>query len=664
MFRKSVVILLAGTALALGCRKAPEAPPPAPTLHQLDDPAVFDWVTVRWDGYDATRPVEGWEVEGRLPPASFAVLHGAALPASERFLALELDPETPELVDLEFRVRSLPDGPWSSVAVLHRGIRAPVFTGPRPNGTALEVEWENRSAVADGVVLERRVSQPDQTALPWEPLPVTGPQADSYTDTDLGPWTDGTALEYRIAATKGARASAWATSGTGRSALAAPSVREGEPLPGGTRLTWTAPSRWVTEYVIERVELGDVVFEEVARVAPSATPWEDWEGDLGLYRYLVRARSALTYPYIESERSSVLVARTPPRDWGFSAKVVAASQGVIARGTRGIAAAFGLGWTSVDSPSYRPPGDAVQAYLSTPAGSKAWMPGVLVDGNGWPHAVFARGPASRTLPVPIVHAWHDGTAWREEEIARRVISDGDGTELVRFTIGSDGTLHASWQCGPDPSLGLEVATRDPSGAWQVENLSAVLGAYRWKNHFLAGDGGGAPHLVTADWDGTLVHVARGPSGWQAEPVPTGGPVAVGFVDDTFLAFLAGGDRLVLAYHDAPASPAEASEEVRVLERGPAGWGTPVTVKAQAWSAVAVSPDGSRIAIVDCPGSQVESRVTILASGGETALRFYSLHGSPVLGFAPDNKVWVLDRSTTDHRDYPDPQRTSVLFEER
>src|SRR5262249_22603788 len=147
-------------------------------------------------------------------------------------------------------------------------------------------------------------------------------------------------------------------------------------------------------------------------------------------------------------------------------------------------------------------------------GAVLFEPGIVVDPLGHPHAVFADGPADGVDPwvdpVDIVHVWHDGTAWQREVIASRVISPGDATEVVRFDLGPDGTLHASWQTQTSSQHPIEVASR-VDGVWVISDATAALPAGCASggqpgasadciNHFVVGDAGGSPHLIVVSWD--------------------------------------------------------------------------------------------------------------------------------------------------------------------
>jgi len=260
-----------------------------------------------------------------------------------------------------------------------------------------------------------------------------------------------------------------------------------------------------------------------------------------------------------------------------------------------------------------------------------------------------------------VHAWYDGASWKTEEIARRVLSPGDATQVLRFDLGPDGTLHASWQAGPDPSKGLEVAKR-VGGSWQLENVSLALGApyqVRWVDHFLAGDDAGEPHLAVVQWDHTLLHVHRVSGAWTAEVVPAGA-VSVLWGDYAGVRLLAGGGKVTVVH--APTNP---GSTVAVVEWTADGWGSPTTVATIVTSGrfeADRSSDGARVAVAASSwnGETCDGRLWIREAGAVTEKRWFcDAYSGSAVGFRPDGKAWVLDGLT----DYGPEMVDAMLFEE-
>ena len=630
----------------------------APILSIEYDPADFDHVTLSWTA--APGLAREYLVEARQVPHAFEALNGSRLGPETIGVIIEFDPATPELLDFEFRVRAEPGG-TSNVVGMHRGLRPPgtfwVWASDQPS--AMQLQWVNQSAAADAFVLERRSVRLDGTESPWAGIPLPFP-ADRYTDSDLVSWRDGARLDYRLAAAHGNERSLWASVGTAPSPLGAPLFTEASPIAGGVRLSFANTSAYATELIVERAAQSGFPSAEIARLPVSATQYDDLTATPGRYRYRLTAHRPTGFPFASDvvERQAFCA---PPASWGLDASLVRIPVGsVAARAPSGAFATAGkLGGYPFDAPFYFAP-DTAATTLRPVTGARAFGPGIVVDADGHAHVVYADGPADWTNPISIVHAWHDGASWQTEEIARRVLSPGDATQVLRFDLGPDGTLHASWQAGPDPSRGLEVARR-VGGSWQLENVSLALGApylVRWVDHFLAGDDAGEPHLAVVQWDHTLLHFHRVAGAWTAEVVPTG--VVDGTSgDDVGVRLLAGGGKVTVVH--APTNP---GSTIAVVEWTADGWGSPTTVATIATAGrfeAERSSDGARVAVAASgwDGATCDGRLWIREAGAVTEKRRFCGASGSAVGFRPDGKAWVLDGLS----DYGPETLDAMLFEE-
>jgi hypothetical protein len=146
----------------------------------------------------------GYSVEARIEPAPFARI--ALISPGDLGDMVDYGAFAPELANVDFRVRALPDpdgGRASNLVTLHRALQPGVLSC---NGSftcyasadGFELSWTIASAVADALLLER--SSDFQT---WTTLPVSYP-ATSYADAEgAQQWYAGKHFTYRLSFSKG-----------------------------------------------------------------------------------------------------------------------------------------------------------------------------------------------------------------------------------------------------------------------------------------------------------------------------------------------------------------------------------------------------------------------------------------------------------------------------
>jgi hypothetical protein len=280
-----------------------------------------------------------------------------------------------------------------------------------------------------------------------------------------------------------------------------------------------------------------------------------------------------------------------------------------------------------------------------------------MDALGHPHAVYADGRpagASWTDPVDIVHAWHDGTAWQRETIARRAISPGYASQIVRFDMGPEGTLHAAWQALTETQYPTEVASRR-GGVWKLSDATAALPAgcgaggvpgavAQCLNHWVVGDASGNPHLVVVNWDHTLAHLWMTSSGWSSEAIPTAGAVNVLWADVSTLRVLGGGEGPAVVYQRPNV---DSDNTIFTIVRGSAGWSAPAPISALGrpfylWDA-ARSLDGKRVAVA-APFAEFQATDGALwireEDGSVSEKKWFTMPGGFAVGHGPAGSVWV------------------------
>jgi hypothetical protein len=135
----------------------------------------------------------------------------------------------------------------------------------------------------------------------------------------------------------------------------------------------------------------------------------------------------------------------------------------------------------------------------------------LFDSSNRTHVIWYQ-PGS---PGTVMHAQHDGTAWKTEVVASpsSLLPHGPDSPQsdVAFDFGLDGTLFSAWYVDTKT---IELATRVSNGTWTVEDIPASP-----EYGFLAvsGDESGTPHLLTLEFFGNY-HLFKGASGWTAEAI--------------------------------------------------------------------------------------------------------------------------------------------------
>ena len=612
---------------------------------------TFDFAELSWTPRESKL---GFALERRLVPGPFEPI--GSIDVNQQTKTVQLT-EFPEGVDLEFRIVDSYDmHRVSNTVPLHRGIRPPqaFFAAFSTGGGPTSVHWINSSLVADALVLERRVLQFDDSAGPWAPIPIpfsTG--FTEYRDPDIAEWVDGARFEYRMVAAKGAEKSATVDSITDYADLFPPRMMTPTPLSNGVRLAFADQSAHATSLAIERAT-STLAFNwtEVAVVPASATTYDDLVAP-GRYVYLVSART-------QHPKLPVLLKSPPavglgmsrlPEAWGLVGGVTdIGPAGVAVRGNGAGFATAGLllDTASTSPPYYLAPGEGASKALRTASGTVGYRPGVVADATGHPHAIYVAGPAFGTnLTDPVVHAWHDGSAWQTEEIGR-----GASYLPVRLDVGTEGTLHASFRS----DLGALIVGALIGGSWQFESVSPVSTANGVGDQ-LSGDDAGVPHVVLRG-DAGLLHLTRGASGWTTESVPAAGSIADWRV-------FAGAGRVTVVYSVDSADLTQTT--IRVVSRTDAGWGTPQDLRSAPRGVkieAARSRDGTRVAIAAkwFGGTAVDGYLWIIGASGTVEKRWFGGDGALATGFGPDGRAWVLD-GLQERFIFPVETVQAALFEE-
>jgi len=318
-----------------------------------------------------------------------------------------------------------------------------------------------------------------------------------------------------------------------------------------------------------------------------------------------------------------------------------------ANGRQFATAGFVSDLSSTSPPFYVAPGAGASQAFRLPDGAIGYGPGIVTDRAGHPHTLYTAGQPFGSQPFdPVVHAWHDGTAWQTEEIAGAA-----RYSPVRFDIGLDGTLHGTWFNG----ISTRAVASLVNGSWTIDSLTNQGGG----TVELSGDETGAVHLVLQGNAG-LEYWRRTTSGWTSEAVPS----TSGFLREWHV-FASTGQVTVVCRLDS----ADFNQMiVTAVTRTSAGWSSVETVAALPWQgqnfAASRSPDGLRIGIVSKVFQQtgVDGYLWVRSASGTVERHWYGTDGAVSTGFTADGRAWVLD-ALRDRIVPPTETAQVTLFEE-
>ena len=516
----AVVRCLAACSLLLtvaGCGGGGGGSPPAPPtgLTTVQNPYDFNGVEVSWT--PPGESITAYEGQGRMGTGAWESL-GEPIPAAYQGQpitggSLELNDAVPEQTDFSFRLRSLRGstaGPWSGEAAYHRGVRWPMNLTARPTEAGVTLAWQNPSAVATTVRIERQITGS------WGVLAEVPGTQTTYTDS-TGLVVD-QAMLYRLIATTGEEESL--SSATASATYPESAAHDVIATVEGTqvRLRWSNPPVPIDSVRIHRADdLNAAYFSNpVAELPAGATEYLD-SPPAGGHVYYVQ----VVYPgsHLGPPSGGVQV-MTPPEGLAVALVTYPDAQAV-ARDSQGrLAFAHGGSFyppaTGTMSVSFSGAGAAPDHDLGT---ANAWVaPSVAFDPQDHPHILLVRAIPGNDARQRLVHVWYDGASWSEEVVTDSVFDPNS----VRFTIDGAGGVHTTWSTvTPAPVAGY--ARRD-AGGWVVEDLTALLPAGE-PLLGLAVDGAGVPGILARTTTYGLVLLRR-QSAWASEAVPDA-PVATG-----------------------------------------------------------------------------------------------------------------------------------------
>ncbi len=649
--RLTVLLPLAFAVAALaGCGGGGGGAPAAPTgFTAIQNPGDFDQVDFAWT--PPAGAIDGYEAEGRLGAGEWQSLGGdipaGAIGGTIQFLA----PAPPELTEFAFRLRSVRGGQrsaWTPEAPYHRTLRPPANPAVAVEPDGLRLTWQNTSLLGTGVAIQLLRDGA------WTTI-ASGLPATATTWLDAHQLVADAWRDYRILATAGAvQGMPVALFSTGYPATPVRALTATTEA-GGVRLRWTLPPLLHAALVVHRRGPNDMgPGEVVAPLAPGATSYLD-PAPPGAYTWAVEIRFADPGALGPSADVAGVAPPSGAPAWTATPLLLPEATAAARDGAGRLALAIGS--------NYFPPSTGAQRVAFHGEGAPpdhdlgenhGWAaPAVAFDAAGHPHAMVLRPvpPAAPGEPaIALLHAWHDGAAWAEEEVVRRAFDDPDA---VRFAVGPGGALHAAWTIAATGAAGHAV--RGAAG-WTSEDLTAAWPA-GGQLQGLAVDGAGAVHLLArAGPDLLLVHGAA----WLAERVPY--PTALAGLPAWLAPLPVGVGVLQQRLAGDPGAPGEVGG---LLERTAAGWSpeSPVWARVQAqpkdaMGAVA-SPDGARW--LAWAGHYAGMELS-LRDGGTWAVAATGLTTERVLAgwFDDAGKAGALVRTAR----YPGPEGTlCVIYQE-
>ena len=501
-----------------------QAPPP-PTDLSLAAGPTFDALTVAWT--PPASAVDGFAFEGRVEAGPWEAIPGL-LPGQAIGATVDLNPATPELVTLGARMRAFRGGlfsAYSNEASFLRGLRPPTaLTVTLEDWERLRLAWSGQSTAATALQVERALYDDlAQSVGPYGVVASLPPQTATY--VDAAGLQSNRSYHYRLRHLGTYRGTP-VESGTAeavaneRPTPAPPADLQVLPAGTGAQLAWRNRSTMATAVAVLRADgwTSDGLAPTLLTTLPSsATAYLDAPLGAGLYTYRVSAGGTPSEP-------ALLV--LPPAG-------LAATALTLPRGPYAARDSLGRWWmASTSDPTaaawptltLSPPAATGLApwVLDLPVGSLLAEPGLLLDPADHPHAVILKALPNGTssFPSDLVHLWHDGSAWRQETLARRTVASSSASVGAEFALGPDGLPRVVWR-----NAGYDLApewAEMVGGLWAVAPVTTVL----------LGPGKDLPLRIAFGADGTAfrslalggvaVLQTRAPGGaWSEEVIPTG-----------------------------------------------------------------------------------------------------------------------------------------------
>jgi hypothetical protein len=580
---------LAFCLLLIGCGggggSSSPAAPVAPQLSATYDPALTQ-IALTWTQVSGN--IDGYNLEFRANSGTYALINPTPIFSGVTTATLTFKATPPELTPFDFRICTVTkavNGPYSNVAQIKTPLLAPTYLTAAysvADGGIL-IKWETLSLLTDRYVLERAPC--DSAGAPtgaWASLSLPNPAATTFVDKAVAE-TQG--YVYRVTAWSGTASST--TKGPSLRAVTpplAPAAFAAQALPDAVGLTWVNQSRTATQIQITRVASGGYGPTVIVATLPGTnTSFQDTSLPLGYYLYTIRVSDGQSttagpslYAAPENPSGSPSLTATA-QTVGLSVGCFALSPGGLwAFGTSSpftvLPAPWGI-W-----PAWAPP-TSVYYGLNDP---------LRLDAQSRPHALYASQTASATV---LNHAWFDGSAWITEMIAQ-----APSTSSLSFAgnYGLDQTGNP--QALLYTAAGLRY-TRKVAGAWVQEDIdpSNTLAG----NWHLFLDHADTPHVLFTTLADSREYSRNADGTWTYQIMPNTMSTFVGvhFEDGVWA-----DANTAWVFYKIPDVNNLSNDALWAMQKVSGTWQPPVLLKSfpatglSDWPTVALSPDGSRVAV--------------------------------------------------------------------
>jgi hypothetical protein len=417
-------------------------------------------------------------------------------------------------------------------------LSSPVFAGYMPipwisatfDGMAncIRVSWWVGSlSQATGILLERSDYNSSGALLGnWTPLPIPSGLPTFDTDSSIA---ENAQYAYRATNLYGTNLSIPSqVIGPVSVPLFSPSNLQVVATSGGLQLNWQNRSLVANQVVIRRSPTMALT-NDVALLTPTATGYLDPVSSLGYYSYTVVAKSGS-----EESPSNAVVAATLNRPDSLllsSAPLGLPTASIAAlrpSGTWAFAVLQPLGILSNNDPW--------PANAPVDSGETA-LPVIQVDGQGWPHAIYATRPASSSSASTVVHLWFDGVHWQSESLTTAIVPSSYPRPSLSYRLDSSGQPqvlvdHVTTQYPSGGSTASLSYFHKANGVWVEEPLDGLTPLLNITGTFhISLDAADTPHLLIGNGSSLIDYARTGPGQWSSTTLPVGSEQIYAGADD-------------------------------------------------------------------------------------------------------------------------------------
>jgi hypothetical protein len=483
-----------------------------------------DYLCFQWT--PSNEIIGGYEIEGKVQSQVFTNISGIIDPKQSSFGYL-LPSNSPECRDYVFRMQTLKNGQfagYSNEAVYSKGLNLPEIWVDDVNiYDGINLWWGNHSQIANSLILERGVRSGMPGAYTWSWAQLPGVDFGNTYFKDIS-YPEASWIRYRVTYSKDNVSASAQTDYDCYSGMIAPRNLKVKLISSGARLDWENLSTTANEMVVMRKAIlaaKTTTFVDIAHLTSDATYYEDTGLSTGGYIYKIEARQA------DSSRGSNEVTIMVIPSTGslkFDTEIVSMPKSIAS-----VVDSSG-NWYLADildsTPTIIVPNGINWEYHKLDANSTWNAPYILLDKDGFPHAIYLIDVYPGSAEKRVCHAWYDGTEWRAEEIARRTIyADSYLGSSYSFVLDKDGMPHVYWanNNGYLTLDDVEYAFKNLDGTWTIERLNSITPEFNPPacSLQLMVDNQKIPHFIVLSWR-DIRHLQRTAAGeWTSEPIPIG-----------------------------------------------------------------------------------------------------------------------------------------------